>query len=204
MGGRHRASAGRSPARLIASATLALLVGWLAAVQTQGALAVFTNPRQVTANAFTARTVNLASSPVSGFISLSMMSPGDVVTAPITVTNTGATNLRYAVTSTTSENSLAGQLDLYVKSGVTTCTTAGFGASGSTIYNNTSRLGNTSGVNVVGNPNLGSQAGDRSLAAGVGETLCFQIGMPSAITSAYQGLTVTATFTFQAEQVVNN
>jgi predicted ribosomally synthesized peptide with SipW-like signal peptide len=202
MGGRHRARAGRDPARLIAPAALALLVGCLAA--SPDVLGAFTDTKQVTANAFTTGTVNLASSPASGFISLSMMSPGDVVTAPVTVSNTGATALRYAVTSTTSENSLAGQLDLYIKSGVTTCTTAGFGASGSVIYNNTSRLGSTSGVNVVGDPGQGAQAGDRPLAAGVGEALCFQVSMPSAITSTYQGLTVTATFTFQAEQVANN
>jgi hypothetical protein len=58
------------------------------------------------------------------------MAPGDEVTNPITVTNGGSLELRYAVTSTTTENTLAGQLDLTIKTGVTTCTNGGFGASG--------------------------------------------------------------------------
>jgi hypothetical protein len=202
MGGPHR-SRDRGDRTLLIALAAVLLIGWLAA-RTSGVLGAFTDAGQVTSNVFTTDSVGLSASPASGLISLAMMSPGDVVTAPIAVTNTETTQLRYAVTSTTSENSLSGQLDLYVKSGVSSCTTGGFGASGSMIYNNTNHLGSTTGVNLVGNPSQGAHAGDRVLAGGAGETLCFQVSMPTAITSAYQGLSVTATFTFEAEQVANN
>jgi len=48
------------------------------------------------------------------------------------------------------------------------------------------------------------QAGDRTLAASASEILCFNVSLPSGTGNAYQGLTSTATFAFQAEQTTNN
>jgi hypothetical protein len=178
---------------------LGLLVGGVRTV-----LALFTASRAVGSNAFSAVSVDLTTSPTTALLTLSRMGPGDTVTAPVTVTNTGGTQLRYAITSTTSENPLAGQLDLYIKSGVTTCTNAGFAGSGTTIYNDTSHLGSTTGVNFVGNPSQGSQAGDRVLNASANETLCFQVSMPTTIANTYHSITETVVFAFQAEQTQNN
>jgi hypothetical protein len=130
------------------------------------------------------------------------MAPGDQVTAPITVTNAGSLSLRYAITSTTTENTLAGQLGLTIKSGVTTCTNAGFASSGAVLYGSAA-LGNTTPINVVGDPTQGSQAGDRTLASG-SETLCFSVSLPLATGNTFQGLTSTATFSFQGEQTQSN
>jgi hypothetical protein len=168
------------------------------------ASALFSKTGSVGSNTFLDGTVDLSTAPASALLAPGQLGPGDVVTAPLTVTNTGGAQLRYAITSTTSENPLAGQLDLYVKSGVTTCTTAGFGASGTTIYNDTSHLGSTTGVNLVGNPSQGAQAGDRVLNAGANETLCFQVSMPTGIANTYHSITDTVVITFAAEQTQNN
>ncbi len=147
--------------------------------------------------------MSLTTSPTTALVTFSTMAPGDQVTNPITVTNAGSLDLRYAVTSTTTENVLGGQLSLTIKSGVTLCTNAGFSATGTVLYG-PAALGNTTAVNVVGNPATGSQAGDRALTAGTNEALCFSVTLPSASTNTYQGLSTTATFAFVGEQTKNN
>ena len=194
----------RVRARRLALAALLLVVGYLARGGVPAVLALFTVSAPATGNQFVSGTVDISTSPTSALLALSAMGPGDTLTAPLTVGNAGSLQLRYAVTGTTSESSLAGQLDLYIKSGVTTCTTAGFGASGTTLYNDTSHLGTTSRVNMIGNPAQGAQAGDRTLNVGANETLCFQVSMPSTIPNSYHSITDTVTFTFQAEQTTNN
>lgn len=124
--------------------------------------ALFTDTASVASNTFTTGTVDISTSPASAAVTFSAMAPGDQVTQPITVTNNGTLNLRYAVTSTTTENVLAGQLDLTIKSGVTDCSNAGFGASGTVLYG-AGDLGNTTPVNLIGNPAQGSHAGDGRL-----------------------------------------
>ena len=93
---------------------------------------------------------------------------------------------------------LARQIQLTIKAGVTACTDGGFALSGTTIY---------SGLLVnafIGNPTVGTQAWDRHLTAATGESLCFQAVLPSGTGNAYQGVTTTTTFTFNAEQIANN
>ena len=97
-------------------------------------LAVFTSTASVGSNTFTTGTVSLTTSPTTALVTFSGMAPGDQVTAPITITNAGSLALRYAVTSTTTENILATQLGLTIKSGVTTCSNAGFAGSGTVVY----------------------------------------------------------------------
>jgi len=168
-----------------------------------GTGAIFTDTQSVDANTFSTGTVDIATSPTTALVTFSDMAPGDEVTNPITVTNSGSLDLRYAVTSTTTEDTLAAQLDLTIKSGVTTCTNAGFGTDGTVIYG-AADLGSTAGINVIGDPAQGAQAGDRTLAASGNEVLCFNVSLPSSTGDAYQGLTTTATFNFQAEQTKNN
>lgn len=182
--------------------TTGVLTGLVAAL-TLTAMALFTDTASVPANTFTTGSVDITTSPTTALVTFSAMAPGDQVTAPITVSNAGTLQLRYAITSTTTENVLATQLDLTVKSGVATCTNAGFGATGTVIYA-TGDLGNTTAVNLVGNPTQGSQAGDRTLAASANEILCFNVSLPSGTGNGFQALTSTATFAFVAEQTVNN
>jgi spore coat-associated protein N len=207
------------------AATLAI-VGVLAGFGAFGALSIFTSTASVPSNAFTTGTVIISTLPTSALVTYTNMVPGDVVTAPLTVTNGGSLALRYAVTSTTTEDTLAAQLDLEIKSGVTTCDDTHFGDDGTTIYvagGGPGDLGSIAGINVVGDPTTGHQAGDRYLSGssdivdldgtyppGAGadapthEDLCFQVSLPSGTGDTFQGLTTTATFTFNAEQRRNN
>ncbi len=178
-------------------------IGVLSSLGALAGFGVFTSTGSVGSNTFTTGTVTISTSPASALVTFSNMAPGDQVTNPITVTNAGSLALRYALTSTTTENTLAGQLSLTVKSGVTTCSNAAFGSSGTVIYG-AGVLGNTTAVNLVGNPAQGAQAGDRTLAASANEVLCFNVSLPLSTGNAFQNLTSTATFAFQGEQTANN
>jgi len=180
-----------------------LLVGVIGASLGVASNAIWTDSQNVDANVFSTGTIDISTNPTTALVTFSGMAPGDQVTNPITVTNAGSLQLRYAVTSTTTENTLAAQLDMTIKSGVTTCTNGGFGSSGTVIYG-PGDLGSTTGTNVIGNPAQGNQAGDRTLNASANEVLCFNVQLPSSTGNSFQGLTTTATFAFAAEQTANN
>ena len=86
---------------------------------------------------------------------------------------------------------------------MTTCTNAGFDTDGTVVYT-TGDLGSVAGIDVIGDPTSGGDAGDRTLAATANEILCFNVLLPSSTDDSFQGLTSTATFAFQAEQTKNN
>ena len=50
----------------------------------------------------------------------------------------------------------------------------------------------------------GAQAGDRPLAGGTNESLCFKATLPLATGNTFQNTTTNVTFTFDAEQTANN
>ena len=184
---------------------LLLAAGLLAGLASVGS-ALFTSTATVDANTFTTGTIILNTNPTTALVTFSNMAPGDQVTAPITVTNNGTLQLRYAVTSVatnTDSKNLRDQLVLTVKSGVTDCSNSGFGSSGTQLYSGV--LGSDSpGTKIIGDPAQGEQAGDRTLNASSSETLCFNVTLPSSTGNSYQNATTTATFTFSAEQTANN
>jgi len=181
-----------------------LLVGVVAASLGVASNAIWTDSQDVDANVFSTGTVDISTAPTTALVTYSDMAPGDEVTAEITVSNAGSLDLRYAVTSTTTEDTLAAQLDLTIKTGVTTCTNAGFDTDGTVIYG-PADLGSVAGTDVVGDPTPGDDTGDRTLTApGGNEDLCFNVELPSTTGDTFQGLTTTATFTFAAEQTANN
>ena len=96
-------------------------------VATTTTLALFTDSDSVAANTFSTGTVVLSTSPTSAVVTFSTMAPGDQVTASLTVTNGRTLAFRYAVTSSTTANTLAAQLDLTIKVGVTTVQTVASG-----------------------------------------------------------------------------
>ncbi|MCH8235158.1 MAG: hypothetical protein IIC29_03425 [Chloroflexi bacterium] len=165
--------------------------------------AIFTDTESVSANTFTTGTLDIATTPTTAAITFSDMAPGDVVTSNLNISNDGSLELRYAMVSTTTEDVLAAALDLTIKVGVTTCTTAGFGTDGTIIYGPLD-IGQVAGVNVIGDPAQGSQGGDRVLAGAADEDLCVQVSLPLATGNTSQGVTTTATFDFSAEQTANN
>lgn len=168
--------------------------------------AFFTDSQSVGGNSITTGSVDIGVTPTEAAVTLPTMAPGDSITAPIAVKNNGSLALRYSLLSTsdaTDANFLAAQLDMTVKTGVTTCTTAGFSATGAVAYG-PGDFGSTSGTKVLGDAATGSNTGDRTLSAGASETLCLQVSLPSSTGNTYQAKTTTATFRFDAEQTVNN
>ena len=180
-------------ARVVASSGFLLAGVW------GGAMALFTDTESVASGDFTTGSVAIGVTPVSTSLALANMAPGDEITAPVTVSNDGTLDLRYAVTSVTGGDAgLAAALAVTVKSGVADCTNGGFAGSGSSV------AGGTLSALSFGNVTQGAQAGDRTLAPGGSEVLCFQVALPTSAASTLQGKTASATFTFSAEQTVNN
>jgi spore coat-associated protein N len=197
----------RERGRMLRSA--ALLVMSLATVGILVTGAIFTDTQSVGANQFTTGTVDISTAPTTDLVSFTSppMAPGDSVVDNITVTNSGTLQFRYSVRSTTSGSAtLPAQLDMTVwdeveeADGGTTCNAT----APATVLYGPADLGSAAGVNIVGNPAQGNDAGDRTRAAGSSEVLCFKVLLPSSSDNTYQGLTTTATFAFQAEQTANN
>lgn len=173
--------------------------------------AIFTDSAAVGSNAFSTGTVDLSTSVATDLVSFTSpkMLPGDSIVDAVTVTNAGNVELRYAISSATTENVLAAQLDLTVWAEAAEADTAGANTTcdstaPATVLYAAADLGSTTGVNVVGNPTQGSQTGDRTLAATVSEILCFKVALPTTTGNTFQNLSSTATFTFAGEQTANN
>ena len=180
-------------------------IGGLSGLAGLAGFAVFTDTASVGGNTFTTGTIEISTTPTSALVTFSDMAPGDSVqpNAGIVVSNDSTTlELRYAVTSTTTEDVLAAALDLTIKTIDVEPTVACDALDGTVLYA-TNDLGSTGGIDVVGNPAQGDQGSDRVLAASSTETLCFRVELPLSATGP-EGVTTTATFLFQAEQTKNN
>ena len=164
--------------------------------------AIFTDTESVSANSFSTGPLDISTSPASAVVAFPSMVPGDEVVESLDVSNDGSLELRYAVRSVTSEDVLASQIELSIKSGVTTCDVSGFGVDGDVLY--TGILGSIAGQNVIGDPAQGQDAGDRVLSAASSEELCVKVELPRSTGNAHQGQTTDATFTVYAEQTANN
>ncbi len=165
-------------------------------------LALFTDQETVGANAFDTGTIDLTVSPASALVTLSDMFPGDTVTGSLLVSNGGTGQLRYSMTTSTSgDAALAAALTLDVKTLGTSCATF----DGTDVVTSAPLSGPGNGF---GSATGGPDSGDRTLtvapAAGSSETLCFRASLPIAADNTVQGLSTTATFTFDAEQTKNN
>ncbi|HVL54598.1 MAG TPA: TasA family protein [Vitreimonas sp.] len=185
-----------------------LLAGGLAALSLaagQLSLALFTDQETVDA-AFASGSVALDADRIDALtLTASAMVPGDSVTDDVVVENDGTVQLRYAL-STTSTNAdskgLRTVLTLAIKTiDVTTPETPCDNFDGSTVLAATALGASGTGF---GNPAAGSHSGDRTLNAGASETLCFRVTLPSSTGSAYQSASTTTTFTFDAEQTSSN
>jgi hypothetical protein len=157
-------------------------------------LAQFTDTAGATWN-FTAGTIDISVNPTA-FAAINPMMPGDVNTQPLTVTNGGTAQLRYAM-STTATNALGTAIQLTVKTEDAGGGCAAF--TGTTVVAATSLNGAAFGSSAQG-----AQAGDRTLAAGASEVLCFRVSLPLTAPDSLQGATSAAAFTFNAEQTANN
>jgi predicted ribosomally synthesized peptide with SipW-like signal peptide len=168
--------------------------------------AYFTDQDAVGGNDFATGNVDLTTSPTSAAVAMSNMAPGDVKYGSITVSNSGSLQLRYALSSKTTEDVLAAQLDLTVWDEAAEADT---GTDCSTTVPTTTLyapgdLGSVAGTAIFGSAVQGAQTGDRTLAASANEVLCLKVSLPSTTGNTFESLTTTATFTFDSEQTVNN
>jgi hypothetical protein len=136
----------------------------------------------------------------------SNMAPGDTVYRPVSITNAGSLDLRYAITAqTTAETKqLSDVLRYSVYGGVSaaSCNTAGVASLTPAVAN----VAVGTGVSpLLGSTVQGAQGGDRPIAAGAGaDEICVGITLPFATTSAYAAASATVELTFNAEQTKNN
>jgi hypothetical protein len=144
---------------------------------------------------FTTGTIDISTNPAV-FTSITAMMPGDVSTQALTVTNGGTGDLRYSM-ATVATNALGTQLQLTIKTQD--------GGGGCAAFTGTSVLAATAlnGAGFGSNAQ-GANAGDRNLAAGASEVLCFRVSLALSTGNAFQGVSSAATFTFDAEQTANN
>jgi predicted ribosomally synthesized peptide with SipW-like signal peptide len=193
----------RARRRLIGLSVPALALASLGAGQLS--MALFTDQETVPA-AFSTGSVALDDVKIDALtLTTSGMVPGDSVTDDVVVENDGSVELRYAVSTATTDadgKDLRSVLTLAVKTvDATTPGTPCNDFDGTTLLASTVLGASSAGF---GNPAAGSHAGDRTLTAAADETLCFRVTLPSGTGNAYQGASATTTFTFDAEQTASN
>ncbi len=197
----HRSGSSQPKRRALKVLVTLAVLGLALSAFMIASLALFTDTENVGGNTFTTGTLDLAAAPVSAVVTAPAMAPGDQVTGTLDMTNSGSLDLRYSATSTTTEDLLAAELVLTVKSGVAICDDANWTLSGTVEYSGV--LGTTGTSVIFGDATPGADAGDRTLAPAASEQLCVNVTLPLA-TTGNQGVTTTATLNFEAEQTANN
>jgi len=155
-------------------------------------LAVFTST-DTSSGSFTTGTIVLDATPATVFTVTGIL-PGDSGSATLNVKNNGTGDMRYAMTSSstnTDGKNLKGQMQLSIKAG--TCP-----GSGTALYSG------ALGTAAIGNVAQGNQGADRPVLSGASENLCFAWSLDGATDDNYQNASTTTTFTFVGEQTANN
>jgi hypothetical protein len=89
-------------------------------------LALFTGTAAVSGNVFTAGTIVIGTTPTTALLTAANMMPGDTLSGSLVVSNTGTSQLRYAMTSSstnTDNKGLMNQVVLTIKTLGTSCAT---------------------------------------------------------------------------------
>lgn len=185
-----------------------LMVGALAAsIGTAGAsLALFTDSETVDAT-FSSGSIILDAGKIDALTFTSgVMMPGDVRTGEVVVENDGSGQLRYALSTSSTDASSDNGDPLYT---VLTVAVKGIDVDGvgcgsfdGAVITAAATLGASS--NVFGTPAAGGGNGERTLNATSSETLCIQVALPLATGNEFQSASTVTTFTFSAEQTANN
>lgn len=163
-------------------------------------LALFTDDATLDNNTFTAGTIELSTTPSTALFTVTGMMPGDVAYGQLTVSNDGSGDLRYAMTSSSTDPdslALAAALNVEIREKAAGTCSADFTG---TVVLASSPLSTAA----FGDSSAGQDTDDRVLAASATEDVCFMVSLPGPTGDSYQGATTTTTFTFQAEQTANN
>ncbi|QBJ97346.1 hypothetical protein ERC79_16420 [Rhodococcus sp. ABRD24] len=181
---------GRRP-RAIASLGIVLGLGAI------GTLAAWSDTATATSGVFSTGSVDLQLNGDPGnptayaFATLtkSNMLPGNSVAATLPVQNAGSTSFEYTMDAAATTSPLAPFLKVTISTG----TSNGTVCSGGTPIATDVALVSGGSANLITAP--------RTLDNGVSETLCFQVKVDPAATTAVQGQTVNASFNFAATSV---
>jgi hypothetical protein len=182
---------------------LLLMVAALATVSLTAAsfsLGLWTDTATVGGNTFTAGTIDISTTPASAVIGLNPMMPGDTVNGTLTVNNAGTAQLRYALSSASTNTDAKALRDAITL----TVRLRDVAADACTDFDGTSLYTGTLALAAFGSSATGAQAGDRTLNGAASEKLCLRATLPITAANSYQGGTTTTTFTFDAEQTANN
>ena len=155
-------------------------------------LAQFTDSDASTGS-WTSGTIILGVTPATAFAVTNLM-PGATGSQTVTIANTGTGDARYAVSTSATNADLKGlatAMNMTIKAGA--CPGAG-----AALYDG------PLGAAALGSSAQGAQAGDRNVAAGASDLLCFAWDFPLASGNTLQAAATTATFTFASEQTANN
>jgi spore coat-associated protein N len=178
--------------------TALITLGVLSGLVWGSTVAYFTSSATITGNSFTSGSVTLAAGVTAGdTLAVSNLVPGDSFITTLSVQNAGTLALRYAMTTVTSGEALLAstlRLTIRTKTSNPCASEDGLVLFGPSSFN----------LGALGDPAQGAQVGDRALAPGTGEILCFRVELPATATAALQGKSVTSTFSFLAEQTANN
>ncbi len=193
-----------------------IAIGGLAALLGAASQAIWTDSDAVGGNTFDAGSISLTTSPTSAiWTAVVDQVPGDRATGQLTVTNAGTAELRYAVSGSVTDATLAAGMNVRIgKEGPDAGTVCEFP------YHNTDGTlvtltddvplfaGTLDTALLIGNATQGQDAtpggGDRTLTAGANEVLCFSVVLPLSAANGLQTLSNTTTFTFDSEQTTNN
>jgi predicted ribosomally synthesized peptide with SipW-like signal peptide len=187
---------------------LVLLLATLAAVSLgagQFSLAIFTDQETV-AGTFSTGSIVLDDVKIDALtLTTAALMPGDSVTDDVVVENDGTAQLRYSMSTASTNADLKGLRDVLTLEvrGIDTTVPA----TPCDVFDGAPVLIPTLlGTNTAkfGDVTAGSQAGDRTINAGANETLCFRVSLPGGTGNPYQSATTTTTFTFDAEQTASN
>ncbi len=186
----------------LASGALSLAVVSVAGLASS---ALFTSTDSISGNDFVAGTVDITDNDATFELTDTELAPGTVDYSKVVIDNDGSLGLRYAMTSksdNTDGKGLRDQLQLTAVAidAAAACDAAAI-SSGTAIYSgdlSTAAFGSTS---------VGPDAGDRTLSANASEALCLQVEFPNSaavVDNPFQGAATSTTFTFDAEQTLNN
>jgi predicted ribosomally synthesized peptide with SipW-like signal peptide len=196
---------GRGPRRgLLVLATLSLAITSIGA----GAfsLALFTDQETVDGT-FQTGTIILDDVKIDGLtLTTSNMMPGDSVTDDVVVENDGSSQLRYSLSTSSTDDASPNGAALYTVltvqiKGVDVDTVGCGSFDGVSIYPAT--VIGASG-NIFGTAAAGGGNGERTLNGASNETLCIRVSLPIGTGNSFQAASSTTTFTFDAEQTANN
>jgi len=184
-----------------------IAIGGLAALLGAASQAIWTDTDPVGGHTFgTGSVILTAGDTPSPMWNVSAAAPGTIETGEILVTNAGTLELRYAVTGSNTDATLAAGINLRIGLKVGTCDP--YHNSDGTLIGLVDDVQTFAGTLdtavLMGSTTPGNDGGDRTLAAAATETLCFSVVLPDSAANSLQALSTVTTFTFESEQTLNN